>query len=263
MERVEIKAVVFDWAGTLIDFGSHAPMGAFVDLFHRHGIKIRIEDARGPMGLPKWDHIFALGQLTHVREQWKEIHRREFNNHDVDRLYEEFIPMNLIAIQNHVSLVPGALETINWLRERGIKVGTTTGYSREIMDVVLPLVEAQGFVPDSLLCAGDLPITRPTPLGMYKTLIDLQVWPAASVIKVDDTVPGLLEGREAGCPTVGVLASGNEAGITLENWLEMEAGERDALRYRVAKQLDAARPDLLIDTVEDLPIVLESYYGIS
>ena len=45
-----LQAVVFDWAGTVIDFGSQAPMGAFVELFRRHGVEIGIDEARVPGG---------------------------------------------------------------------------------------------------------------------------------------------------------------------------------------------------------------------
>ncbi len=65
---MKIRAVVFDWAGTIVDFGSLAPMGAFVRLFENHGVVISIETARLPMGLPKLAHIQALGEIPEVAE---------------------------------------------------------------------------------------------------------------------------------------------------------------------------------------------------
>jgi phosphonoacetaldehyde hydrolase len=106
------------------------------------------------------------------------------------------------------------------------------------------------------VCADDVPASRPTPLALYRTFLDLDVWPAHAVVKVDDTVPGLLEGAHAGAWTVGVLASGNEAGLTLAEWQAMGETERAAVRRRVAARLDAAHPDYLIDTVADLREVL-------
>jgi len=193
-----ISAVVFDWAGTIIDFGSHAPMQAFVRLFAQYGIELSIEDARGPMGLPKWKHINTLGNLPHILQQWGKKYNRPFTALDTDELYAVFTPMNAAAVLDHSQLIPGFLTTLEILRDQGIKVGTTTGYNREIMNVVLPLVKQQGFVPDNLVCADDLHESRPSPLGMYKCFLDLNVWPATSVIKVDDTVPGLLEGYNSG-----------------------------------------------------------------
>ncbi|NWG73939.1 MAG: phosphonoacetaldehyde hydrolase [Rubrivivax sp.] len=251
-----LRAVVFDWAGTLIDFGSLAPMGAFVRLFERHGVAITVADARAPMGLPKWDHIRALGRLPHVAAQWQRVHGRAFDDTDVDALYVEFTPMNAEAVRDHAALVPGALDVVAALRARGVRVGSTTGYNREIMDVVVPLAREQGLVVDSLVCAGDVAQSRPSPLGMYRCFLDLEVWPAHRVVKVDDTVPGLLEGRHAGCWTVGVAASGNACDLTWAQWSALDETLRTAHRHAATQRLGEAQPDYVIDTVADLLPVL-------
>ena len=142
------------------------------------------------------------------------------------------------------------------LRQQGIRVGSTTGYNREIMAVLAPLAEAQGFTPDNLVCAGDLPENRPSPLGMYRCFLDLGVWPAHRVVKIDDTVPGLMEGRHAGCWTVGVLASGNEVGLTEAQWQALGADEQGRLREKARSRLLEASPDFWVDTVAELPGVI-------
>ena len=252
-----IRAVVFDWAGTIVDFGSHAPMQAFVRLFAQYGIELSIEDARGPMGLPKWKHINTLGKLPHIDRQWEKKFGRSFSDADTDALYAVFTPMNAASVKDHSTLIPGFIPTLSMLRAQGIKVGTTTGYNREIMDVVLPLAKQQGFTPDNVVCADDLLESRPSPLGMYKCFLDLNVWPATSVIKVDDTVPGLLEGYHSGCWTVGVIASGNEAGLTHTEWMNLSNTEKEDVRAQVSEKLAAGKPSFLIDTVADLPEILK------
>ena len=256
MSYRNLKAVVFDWAGTIFDFGSHAPMGAFVRLFEQAGITISIEDARGPMGLPKWDHIKTLGQLPHVQGQWQQVHGQVMTDADVDRLYKIFTPMNASAVQDHAEMIEGVVPLVERLRRDGLKIGTTTGYNRAIMDVVLPLAKAQGFTPDNLVCSDDLPASRPAPYGMYKCFMDLQVYPARTVVKVDDTVPGLLEGRQAGCYTVGVLLSGNEAGLTADQIKACSEAELDVIRQRVRERLAPGKPDYFVDTVADLEPIL-------
>lgn len=260
-ERQKIKAVVFDWAGTIFDFGSHAPMGAFVKLFAAEGIQISIADARAPMGLPKWHHIEALLQFDHVKDQWLTQHKKTYTINDVNRLYTNFTPINILAVKEHAQFIPGFLEVVAGLRSKNIAIGTTTGYNREIMDSVLSLAKAQGFVPDNLICGDDLPLSRPSPMGMYKTFLDLCIWPSRSVIKVDDTVPGLLEGFHSNCWTVGVIASGNEAGLTLHEWQDLPEPEKVVLRQHVALRLAPGKPDFLIDTVADLPQVLQQIEG--
>jgi phosphonoacetaldehyde hydrolase len=253
-----LAAVVFDWAGTVVDFGSHAPMGAFVELFASQGVALSIAEARVPMGLPKWDHIQALGRLPRVAAAWEAVHGRAMSAGDVDRLYALFTPMNQAAIPRHAELIPGVVELVTALRGRSLKIGSTTGYNREIMDVLVPLAAAQGFSPDNLVCAGDVRENRPAPLGMYRCFLDLGVWPARRVVKVDDTVPGLLEGRHAGCWTVAVLASGNETGLTLAAWRGLSAAERSERRQAASERLAEARPDYEIDTVAELLPVLDA-----
>jgi phosphonoacetaldehyde hydrolase len=251
-----LKAIIFDWAGTIFDFGSHAPMGAFVRLFEQAGITVSIEDARGPMGLPKWDHIKALGQLPHVQRQWQQVHGQVMTDNDVDRLYKIFTPMNASAVRDHAKMIDGVIPLVERLRRDGLKIGTTTGYNRAIMDVVLPLARAQGFEPDNLVCSDDLPASRPAPYGIYQCLLDLQVYPARAVVKVDDTVPGLMEGRQAGCFTVGVLLSGNEAGLTAGQISQCTEVELEQIRQRVRARLAEAKPDFFVDTVADLEPIL-------
>jgi phosphonoacetaldehyde hydrolase len=255
--RSKLAAIVFDWAGTVVDFGSHAPMGAFVELFASQGVRISIAEARVPMGLPKWDHIQALGRLPRVADAWHTAHGRPFDDADADRLYALFTPMNMAAVPQHAELVPGVPELVAELRARGLKIGSTTGYNREIMAVLAPLAARQGFEPDNLVCAGDVPQNRPSPLGMYRCFLDLAVWPAQRVVKVDDTVPGLLEGRHAGCWTVAVVVSGNEMGLTLPVWQALSRDEQAQRRAAARTRLAEAMPDYCVDTVAELPAVLD------
>lgn len=251
------KAAVFDWAGTMIDFGSFAPMGAFVEIFRRFGVTASIADARKPMGMPKRDHIRAMLAAPHLAAQWAQAHGAPPSGADIDRVYAAFVPLNEAIVADYATLVPGALETVAFLRARGIRIGSTTGYTRSIMERVLPVAAAQGYAPDNLVCADDLPEGRPGPLGMYQCFIDLRAWPPETVLKIDDTAPGIMEGVAAGCVTVGLALSGNEAGLTPEDLAALPQPERAALRARVTALLKAAGADHVIDSVADLPALIE------
>ena len=248
----KLKAVVFDWAGTMIDLGSFAPMGVFVKAFERFGVSVSIEQARGPMGLPKWDHIHAMMQIPQIAQAWQARHGAAPRDADVDAVYEVFVPMNEAVVADYATLVPGARQTCDELRALGLKVGSTTGYTRSIMNRVLPLAAAQGYAPDNLVCADDMPRGRPTPMNMYRCFVELDVWPAQAVLKVDDTVPGIAEGVAAGCPTVGLALSGNEAGLTPEQFATMSEAGKAPIRERSARILKEAGADHVIDTVADL-----------
>lgn len=252
-----LRAVVFDWAGTLIDFGSHAPMGAFVELFRRHGVEVSIAEARVPMGLPKWDHIRALCDQPRVAAAWAAVHGSPPGDAEVDRLYEAFTPMSVAAAVAHADLIPGALEAVERIRARGIAIASTTGYHAPIVDAVLPEVRRQGLDIGRPVCAGDVPVGRPSPFAVYRCLSELQAWPAWRVLKVDDTVPGLMEGRHAGCWTVGVACSGNALGLTAADWAGADLATRALWREEGRARLAEAAPDHVIDTVADLPALIE------
>jgi phosphonoacetaldehyde hydrolase len=252
-----LKAVVFDWAGTMVDFGSLAPMGAFVTLFQSHGVDLSVDEARIPMGLPKWHHIQALGRLPRIAQAWQAVHGRAFTDADVDALHEEFTPMSARSAAAHAQCIPGVVPMISSLRERGLKIGSTTGYTRAIMDQVVPVATGEGLQVDNLVCADDLLQGRPGPMGMYRCFLDLQVWPASSVVKVDDTVPGLMEGRHAGCWTVGIAATGNAAGLSLQQWTALTPEQRQQTTQRAQLVLEAAHPDFIVDSVADLLEVVQ------
>lgn len=253
----DLKAVVFDWAGTVIDFGSCAPAFSFVEAFLSFGVKASVADARAPMGLPKRDHIAAMLAMPHLAEQWTQVQGAAPSAADIDRVYAHFIPLNERVVAQHATLIPGACEAIEALRDKGLKIGSTTGYTRSIMERVLPAAAAQGYSPDNCACADDLPEGRPGPLQMYQSFIDLRVYPPQSVVKVDDTVPGIQEGIAAGCMTVGVALSGNLVGKTFDELAALSDDEIDALRQHATRVLKEAGADHVIDTVADLPALLE------
>jgi phosphonoacetaldehyde hydrolase len=252
-----LKAVIFDWAGTVVDFGCHAPVAALTEAFAQFGVALTEAEARAPMGLPKWQHVRAIFRMPQVAERWRSAHGQTPTDTDIRALYDAFLPINARTIRDHGALIPGVAELTRSLRGRGLKIGTTTGYTRQLMAELLPLAAAQGFAPDNLVCAGDLSASRPTPLMIYKCLSDLDVYPAASVVKIDDTVPGLEEGGAAGTWTVGVLLSGNECGLTRANLAALGADKTDVLRSNARTVLGQARPDYLIDSAADLSPVLD------
>ncbi|MDW8445252.1 MAG: phosphonoacetaldehyde hydrolase [Acetobacteraceae bacterium] len=254
--RGPLRAVVFDWAGTMVDHGSRAPTDALLRAFGEFGVTLTMADARGPMGLPKMDHILAIARLPHVAEAWKARHGRPFSQRDADAVFAAFEPMTIEAVRAHAALLPGAREAADACRARGLKIGSTTGYTRAVMEVLAPLAAAQGYVPDCMVCAGDLPAGRPTPCMMYACFAQLGVFPPEAVVKVDDTAPGIAEGVAAGCWTVGVALTGNEVGMSAEELALASDDERARLRARAEAVLRGAGAHWVIDSVADLPALL-------
>ena len=252
-----IKAVIFDWAGTLVDFGSRAPMGAFVETFAEFGVEISVAEARGPMGMAKRPHIAALCALPRVRAAWATRHGHAPGEADIDAIYERFVPRNIAVAAAHADIIPGAAETLAGLRARGVKIGSSTGYTREIMAQILPLARAQGVAPDSLVCTGDTPDGRPSPLMFWRGLIELNVWPAWRAVKVDDTQVGVAEGINAGAWSVGVAVSGNVFGASQAEIAAMPAAEFSQRRAAAYAALEAAGAHRVVDSVADLSPALD------
>jgi phosphonoacetaldehyde hydrolase len=247
-----LRAVVLDWAGTMVDHGSLAPMGVFVEAFARFGVTITIDEARGPMGMAKRPHIAALLAQPRISAAWRERHGRDPGEADIDAVYEVFVPMNVEVAARYADVIPGAAEAVQALRARGLKIGSSTGYTREIMAEVTPVAAAQGYVPDCLVCTGDTPDGRPTPFMLYRAFLDLGVWPAWACLKVDDTEVGIAEGRNGGCWTVGVSVTGNVFGLSLADTLALAADERSARRAAAMARLEAAGAHYVIDGVADI-----------
>ncbi|MCA3275983.1 MAG: phosphonoacetaldehyde hydrolase [Roseomonas sp.] len=253
----KIKAIILDWAGTVVDHGSRAPMGAFVKAFAQFGVTISIADARGPMGMAKRDHIRMVGTSPGVAAAWRARHGRDFDDAAIDAIFEVFEPMNIAAVEAHSALIPGAQDALEWCKARGIRIGSTTGYTRPIMERLMPFAAAQGFVPEVTICAGDLAAGRPAPLQIWSALAQMGIWPASSVIKLDDTPPGIGEARAAGCWAVGVALTGNTPGLSAEELAGLAPAERDALRRAASEPLLRAGAHLVIETIAELPSLID------
>jgi phosphonoacetaldehyde hydrolase len=255
--RDRFDMVVLDWAGTVVDFGCQAPVIALREAFERQGVIISEAQARRDMGKAKEDHVRALLADAQVAESWRTARGRAAGDADVAALMHELGPLMRDQAARAARLIDGAKSTIDALRRQGIKIASSTGYTRDMMQPVLREAAQQGYVPDHLVCSGETPTGRPTPLMIYKACAELGIWPLQRVVKVDDTEAGVAEGRNAGCFTVGLAASGNSVGLTQEVFAALPAADR-ARRLAAAKQsLLAAGADVVIDSIADLNAVID------
>lgn len=251
-----LRAVIFDWAGTTVDFGSLAPVRAVTAAFRRRDVALSLDEARGPMGKAKRDHLATLLTLPEVSARWRAVYGRPPTDGDVEEIYREFLPMQRELIAEHAALIPGCLEAVDACRSRGLKIGSTTGYTRELMDVLAPLARKQGFEPEATVVADDVPAGRPTPWMCFECARRLDVYPPAAIVVVDDTVVGVEAGRNAGMWTVGVVESGNLVGLSQEELQQLDPTVR-AVRCDAARHaLTVAGACFTIDTIAELPATL-------
>lgn len=255
--RGPLKAVILDWAGTTVDYGSFAPTAVFLRLFESRGVPITAAQARVPMGLMKKDHLRAIAQLPEVMKSWQAAHGRPCGEEDIEALYAEFVPLQLACLEAYAEPIPGTLGAVAEIRKKGMRVGATTGYTREMMEVLVPEAARLGYQPDAWVCPDDVPAGRPYPWMIYLNAIRLQVYPMESMVKVGDTRVDIEEGLNAGTWTVGLTLSGNGLGLSQADVQALPAEELHSRRELIAAEFYRVGAHYVLDGIWDVPAVLD------
>lgn len=258
VRATRLKAVVLDWAGTTVDFGSLAPARTLQKLFAQSGIALSDAEIRADMGLAKKDHIRAILGLARVREEWGKLHGRFPGDADVDEMYRQFLPMQVACLGEYSTLVPGILEAVREFRARGLKIGSTTGYTREMLDVLLEAGAVQGYAPDCSLAPEDVGAGRPHPFMLYEIAVRLRVYPMSAIVKIGDTSADISEALKAGAWAVGVAGTGNGIGLSLEEFQRLPGSEREERLAQSRSELQNAGAHYVIDTLAEAPRLIEA-----
>jgi len=255
--RGSLKAILLDWAGTTMDYGCYAPAVVFVQVYERKGVPISMEEARIPMGAHKKVHIRQISQIEAVNQRWQDIHGRKPDEDDIEAMFQDFIPLQLACLPDYADLIPYTLETVADFRRRGLKIGSTTGYTGEMMQLLLAEAKKRGYEPDSTVCATDVPAGRPEPWMCVQNAMNLGVYPFEAVVKVDDTLPGIEEGLNAAMWTIGLAKTGNEIGLNEAeiNKLDDDVLERKMTRAR--KRMWQTGAHYVVDGIWNVPAVLD------
>jgi len=255
--RGPLKAVILDWAGTTMDYGCMAPAVVFMEVFRRKGIDISMEQAREPMGAHKRVHIQQISRIEAVAKKWEAKYGHRPTEADVDTMFAEFVPLQLDCLAKYADLIPGCLNALSEFRKRGLKIGSTTGYTGAMMEILQREAAARGYTPDSTVCATDVPAGRPEPWMCFQNAMKLRVFPMEAIVKVGDTIPDISEGLNAGMWTIGLAKTGNEVGLNEKdtNALDPEILERKLARART--RLAQAGAHYVVDGIYDVPPLLD------
>lgn len=246
-KSLHIRAIMLDWAGTTVDHGSLAPVLALQTLFLQHGITLSTEDARRDMGLLKRDHIQAILALPNVGAKWTAITGREPGPAEVLSLFEEFGPLQMKIITEHSQLIPGVVEVVRDWQERGLRIGSSTGYTRQMLTPVLTQAALHGYHPDSSVCPDEVGAGRPAPWMLMKNAQILDIYPPAACVKIGDTIVDIEEGRNAGMWTIGLTRTGNLIGLDQEQWEVLPEGKKQEQLKRAEKILLEAGADFIAE----------------
>jgi phosphonoacetaldehyde hydrolase len=225
-----LKAVILDWAGTTVDYGSRAPVAAFLEVYKRYGVEITVKEARAHMGTHKKLHLRRISEMSPVAEKWKQVHGRCCSEDDIEKMFGEFVSVQVACLARYADLIPGTLEAVEAFRRRGLKIGTTTGYTKEMMALLSKEAKRRGYEPDSTVCVSDVQAGRPEPWMCFRNAENLGVYPMQAMAKVGDTLADIHEGLSAGTWTIGLAKTGNELGLSEK---EIETLLADELQRRL------------------------------
>ena len=243
----ECKAVIFDWAGTTVDYGCFAPVQAFVEVFKHFGIEPTIEEVRKPMGMLKIDHIRTMLQMERISNLWKEKYGRTWNEADVNQLYALFEEKLLSILHQFCDVKPYVLEVVNELKDRGIKIGSTTGYTDKMMDIVVPKAKENGYSPDAWFSPDSVHgFGRPYPFMVFENMKALGVQSVSQVIKVGDTISDIKEGKNAGVFTIGVIEGSSELEFAQEEFERLDPDTKHKKIEEVKNKFLKAGADAVI-----------------
>ena len=249
----KFETVIFDWAGTTVDYGCFAPVQAFVEVFKHFGIEPTMEEVRKPMGMLKRDHIKAMLSMERIRELWLEKYHADWTEADVDRLYGLFEEKLLSILDQFAEVKPYVLETVEELRRRGIQIGSTTGYTDKMMSIVEPKARKNGYVVDAWFSPDSTDsVGRPFPYMIFRNMEALHVQSVNTVMKVGDTISDIKEGKNAGVYTVGVVEGSSEMGLTQAEYEALPEKEREARIRAVTQRFVDAGADAVIRDMREL-----------
>jgi phosphonatase-like hydrolase len=202
----EIKLVVFDLAGTVIEDAGQVP-AAFTAALQSHGIEITSDSLREVRGASKREAIqrFVACQPG--------VSNADILAH-TERVYNSFrSTLAEMFGQDGVREIAGATETLAWLKRRGIQIALNTGFDRTITELLLNSMPWGEVLIDAVVCGDDVARGRPAPYLIFHAMEKCGVTSVQQVANVGDTVLDLQAGQNAGVRyNIGVLSGAHSRG---------------------------------------------------
>jgi len=239
-----VRGVVFDLAGTLIDTGCQAPVHAMTAAFAKNGLIVTDKIVREDMGLPKRAHIMAILDKPAMKTQWECLFNNQPRKVDVDRIYQSTNQELKRVVANYSKPTPFAIELLYYLQANGIHIGITTGYSREIINVLGDQLHKSGIIYNNLVCADEVKNPRPKAGMINKIFDDWEIYNFGHhrFIKIGDTIADIQEAHAAGITCCQVIDTCSDLGniINTDNKInnnnrEFINNERNSIKHKFAK----------------------------
>ena len=255
----QFECVIFDWAGTTVDYGCFAPVQAFVEVFKHYGIEPTMEEVREPMGMLKIDHIRTMLNMPRIKKCWTEKYGKEPTEENVKELFGIFEEKLLSILHMFADPKPGVPEVISRLRTKGYAIGSTTGYTDKMMEIVAPAAKEKGYEPDCWFSPDSTEQKgRPYPYMIYANMKKFRIQSVHQVVKIGDTVSDIQEGLNAGICSLGVIEGSSVLGLTEAEWKALSAQEQAAAAKKARRTFEEAGAHGVLNRLEELPGWLEA-----
>lgn len=254
-----IEAIVLDWAGTTVDYGSRAPIIAFKKAFAQFDIDLSEETIRQDVGLDKMTHVRKILQTPEIANSWENSHPTIPLAKAAEEIYAQFqIEINQVLSET-AQLKPGMTDLIQFAKAHHIQLATTTGYTQAMLDQILPLAAKQGYTPlYNITSEQTNGVGRPKPDMVELAMKKMAISDPSHVIKVGDTVNDILEGKNADVISIGVVDGGNLIGLSQQEVDDLSIEQRDRYHAKATAILKEAGADDIINNIADLIPLIES-----
>ena len=195
-----IRLVVFDLAGTTVDDGGGTVLGCLIEAARIHELPGSPEELNALMGMNKREVFDLLARRRHGED----VRRAE---QVAEEALATFVQSMRAAYEHSLRPVNGAEEVFTFLRERGIKVATDTGFDAQVTQLIVQRLDWPGRLIDLAVCSSDVPRGRPAPYMIFRAMEQVGVIDVRQVMKIGDSPADLEEGFNAGCgEVIGVLS---------------------------------------------------------
>lgn len=254
---MRLKAIIFDWSGTTVDFGSKCQQGAIQAAFQSEGVVVTDSHLHQCQNVAPSNDLRAILDLPEVATQWQATHGRLPNDQDVLLLSQRTEHQLLDLLPQAASPTPWLVQILEHIQKRGLKIGSSSDHPAKIMERLVPLAAEKGFAPDFWVATDQVPQGRPWPWMFFKNLKHLQICPPALTVNVGDTIADVEEANNAGAWSVAVLESSRLVGRSQKELEALSAKNRKLILQQVSHQLAQAGAHLVIKNLSELPAALD------
>lgn len=257
---MSVNTIILDWAGTTIDFGCMAPVEAFKKAFDNKNIQLTYDEIRQPMGMLKIDHIKQLLSLEQVKEQWLKLYGRASEEEDVYAIYQDFEKYLFADLAENSHLKPETKQAMKKIKQLGYNIGSTTGYTKEMMAVVFETAKKEGYHPDYVVTPDEVgSLGRPFPYMIFENMRHFQNLSLEEVIKVGDTISDIKEGKNAGVLSIAVTEGSSEMGLSLAEYKSLSKEEMDQRNQQTAEKFYQHGADFCVKNLLELAEILQEH----